>query len=86
MKKQHEAPEQLSLLSHDLAPLQLRDQVRVIAEDWEGRVAQIWSGRDHYAVFSWTWCGPIDAGLPIYRRDELELIATAGQAASEAQR
>ena len=79
MKKRTEA-EQLPLLSHDLAPLQLRDQVRVISEGWEGRVAQIWPGRDWYAVFSWTWHGPIDAGLPIYRREELELIETERQA------
>lgn len=74
MKKQPKAAEQLPLLSHDLAPLQLRDRVRVTAEGWEGTVAQIWPGRDHYAVFSWTWTGPITAGLPIYRRDELEVL------------
>ncbi len=73
MKRQNNA-KQLPLLSHDLTPLKLRDRVRVIAEGWEGRIAQIWPGRDHYAVFSWTWHGPVTAGLPIYRRDELELI------------
>jgi len=72
--KKHDTPEQLPLLSHNLTPLRLRDRVRVTAEGWEGRIAQIWPGRDWYAVFSWDWKGPITAGLPIYRRDELELI------------
>lgn len=66
--------EQLPLLSHNLPPLVLRSRVRVIAEGWDGWVAQLWPGHDWYAVFSWTWRGPIDAGLPTYRRDELELI------------
>ena len=66
--------EQLSLLSHGLAPLKLRDRVRVVAEGRDGWVAQIWPGRDWYAVFSWAWRGPIDEALPSYRRDELELI------------
>ena len=77
MKKQPEAPEQLPLLSHNLAPLKLRDRVRVIGEGWEGTVAQIWPGRDYYAVFSWTWHGPVTAPLPHYRRDELELLEAA---------
>ena len=66
--------QQLPLLSHDLPSLQLRDRVLVVAEGWEGRVAQIWPGQDYYAVFSWTWHGPVTAGLPIYRRDELALL------------
>lgn len=66
--------EQLPLLSHGLEPLRLNDRVRVIAEGWEGEVAQIWPGRDWYAVFSWTWRGPITAALPTYRRDELEAL------------
>jgi hypothetical protein len=68
--------EQQLLLSDNLPPLKLKDRVRVAAEDWEGEVAQIWPGRDWYAVFSWTWRGPISAGLPTYRRDELELLET----------
>lgn len=72
--KKHEAPEQLPLLSHNLAPLKLRDRVRVTAEGWEGTVAQIWPGRDWYAVFRWDWQGPITAGLPIYRREDLEVL------------
>jgi hypothetical protein len=66
--------EQLPLLSHGLSPLTLNDRVRVIAEDWEGVIVQTWEGHDHYAVFSHTWRGPITAGLPIFRRDELEAI------------
>jgi hypothetical protein len=71
--------EQLPLFSHDLAPLQLRDRVRVIAEDYEGWVAQIWPGRDWYAVFSWDWPGSapgrsITSPLPTFRRDELEAL------------
>ena len=57
-----------------LPPLRLRDRVRVRSEDWIGEVAQVWPGRDWYAVFAWDWRGPIDAVLPVYRRDELELI------------
>lgn len=68
------SPQQLPLLSHGLAPLALHQRVRVIAEDYIGVIAQIWPGRDHYAVFSWGWQGPITAGLPVFRRDELELI------------
>jgi len=69
--------EQLSLFSHDLPPLGLRDVVRVIAEDWIGEVAQVWPGHDYYAVFAWNWRGPMTAGLPVYRRDELELRSEA---------
>ncbi len=75
--KKHTQAEQLPLLSHNLAPLKLRDQVRVVAEGWEGSVAQIWPGRDYYAVFSWHWKGSITAGLPIYRREDLELLEAA---------
>jgi hypothetical protein len=71
--------EQLSLLSHDLPPLKLRDKVRVTAEGWEGTVAQLWPGRDWFAVFSPTWPGSapdrtITSPLPSFRRDELELL------------
>ena len=73
MKKQTSAAEQLPLLSHDLPPLRLRDRVRVVAERYEGVIAQIWPGRDWYVVFSWDRGGPSQS-LPSYRRDELELI------------
>jgi hypothetical protein len=66
--------EQLPLLSHGLSPLALNDRVRVVAEDWEGVIAQIWPGRDYYAVFAWNWRGSITAGLPVFRRDELEAL------------
>ena len=66
--------DQLPLLSHGLSPLQLGSRARVVAEDWEGVVAQIWPGRDYYALFSWTWHGPLTAGLPTFRRDELEAL------------
>jgi len=66
--------EQRSLLSHGLAPLQLGMRVRVVAEQYDGVIAQIWPGRDHYAVYSVPWRGPMDKGLPIYRRDELEAL------------
>ena len=64
--------EQLSLLSHGLEPLMLHQRVRVIAEDYEGVVAQIWKG--HYAVYTTPWRTPMDKGLPIYRRDDLEAL------------
>jgi hypothetical protein len=71
--------EQLPLLSHGLAPLKLRARVRVIAEGWEGEVAQTWDGRDYYAVWSPTWPGSalgrkVTSPLPIFRRDELEAL------------
>lgn len=66
--------EQLSLLSHGLEPLQLGQRVRVTAEDYDGVIAQVWPGRDWYAVYSVPWRGPMDKGLPIYRRDELEAL------------
>lgn len=66
--------EQLPLLSHGLEPLQLHQRVRVIAEDYEGVIAQIWQGHDHYAVYTTPWRTPMDKGLPIYRRDELEAL------------
>lgn len=66
--------EQLSLLSHGLEPLTLNQRVRVIAEDYIGVVAQVWPGHDHYAVYTVPWRGPMDKGLPIYRRDELEAL------------
>jgi len=65
--------EQLPLLSHDLPPLSLRDRVRT-PEGWIGEIAQVWSGRDWYAVFAWEWVGSIAAPLPSFRRDELELV------------
>ena len=46
--------EQLPLLAHNLPPLALRDRVRT-PEGWVGEVAQVWSGRDWYVVFSWDW-------------------------------
>jgi hypothetical protein len=66
--------EQLPLLSFGLEPLALHQRVRVIAEDYEGVVAQVWEGHDHYAVYTTPWRGPMDKGLPIYRRDELEAL------------
>ena len=66
--------EQLPLLSFDLPPLALNQQVRVIAEDYVGTVAQVWPGHDHYAVYTVPWRGKFDEGLPIYRRDELEAL------------
>ena len=66
--------EQLSLLSHGLEPLQLGQRVCVVAEDYIGVIAQVWEGHDHYAVYSVPWRGPMDKGLPIYRRDELEAL------------
>lgn len=68
-------PEQLPLLSFGLVPLALHQRVRVIAEDYEGVVAQIWPGRDYYAVYTTPWRGRFDQGLPIYRRDELEALS-----------
>lgn len=65
--------EQLPLLSHNLPPLNLRDRV-CTPEGWIGEIAQVWAGRDWYAVFSWDWHGPIAAPLPSFRRDELELV------------
>lgn len=66
--------EQLSLLSHGLAPLQLNARVWVRTEGYEGVVAQVWQGHDHYAVYTTPWRTPMDKGLPIYRRDELEAL------------
>lgn len=65
---------QPSLLSHNLAPLQLRDRVRVIATGRTGRVSQIWPGRDWYAIYLDVWDRPMDAPLPTFQRDELELM------------
>ena len=73
MRKQPKAAEQLPLLSHDLPPLKLRDQVRT-PEGWIGEIAQINLPGERYAVFSWTWSGPVTARLPLFRRDELKLI------------
>lgn len=69
--------EQLSLLSHDLPPLALHQRVWVRAEAYEGVIAQTWEGHDHYAVYTTPWRTPMDKGLPIYRRDELEALETA---------
>lgn len=74
MLREGAVSEQLGLFSQNLPPLRLRQKVRVIAEGWDGEIVQVWPGRDHFAVFSWTWRGPITAGLPVYRRDELELL------------
>jgi hypothetical protein len=66
--------EQLSLLSHGLEPLSLRQRVRTTA-GWVGFIAQVWPGRDWYAVFAWNIPGQsLTAGLPVFRRDELEAL------------
>lgn len=65
--------EQLSLLSHGLAPLTLNDRVRVIAEGYEGVIAQIWPGRDWYAVYA-HGRGSLWEPMQTYRRDELDKI------------
>lgn len=66
--------EQLSLLNHGLAPLALKQRVCTPA-GWVGVVAQVWPGHDHYAVFAWDIPGQcMTAGLPIFRRDELEAL------------
>lgn len=69
-------------LSALLPPLCLRQKVRVIAEGWDGEIAQVWPGRDWYAVWSWDWPGSapgrtITSALPSFRRDELEAIDDA---------
>ncbi len=75
MARAIEEPEQLSLLSHNLAPLRLGQRVHVRALGYEGQIAQIWPGRDWYTVFSWTGGpGRYNEGLPIYRRDELDAL------------
>ena len=66
--------EQLPLLSHGLAPLQLNQRVRVITEQYDGVIAQINIPGDRYAVYSVPWRGPIDKALPVYRREELEAV------------
>lgn len=67
--------DQPSLLSFGLSSLQLDQRVRVIAEGWDGVVAQVWPGRDWFAVFAWRMPGhSIYAPLPVYRRDELEAL------------
>jgi len=70
----HSSMEQLPLLSHGLGPLHLGQRVRVVAEGYEGVIAQVWPGRDHYAVYSVPWRGHFSEGLPIYRRDELATL------------
>lgn len=73
--------EQLPLLSHGLPAIELHARVRIIADGRSGRVAQLWPGRDWYAVFGLpgaTW-----VALPAFRRDELELI-DEGEARSNA--
>lgn len=65
---------QLSLLNHGLEPLTFNARVRTPA-GWVGVVAQLWPGHDWYAVFAWDIPGQrITAGLPIFRRDELEAL------------
>lgn len=76
--------EQLPLLSFGLEPLTLHQRVRVVAEDYIGVVAQIWPGRDYYAVYTTPWRGPMSAGLPIYRRDELEALPLLDEDAERA--
>lgn len=70
--------EQLSLLSHGLEPLQLSQRVWVIAEGWDGVIAQVWPGRDWYAVFAFGQ-GAIDKALPTFRRDELDALPLLDQ-------
>ncbi len=75
--------EQLPLLAHDLPPLALRDRVRT-PEGWIGEIAQVWPGRDWYAVFAWGWVGSapgrtVTSPLPSFRRDELERVREAGE-------
>lgn len=72
--------EQLSLLSHGLEPLALGRRVRVIAEGYEGVVAQINIPGDRYAVYAVPWRRPLDQALPIYRRDELEALPILDEA------
>jgi hypothetical protein len=67
-------PAQLPLLSHGLAPLQLRDRVRIIATGQTGRVCQTWRARDRYTIALDIWDRPAWAGLPVCGRDELELL------------
>ena len=70
--------EQPSLFAHNLPPLKPGDLVHVIAEDWIGEVVQIWPGRDHYVVFAKSL--PMSKPLPIFRRDELELLPDGDRA------
>ena len=63
--------EQLSLFSHGLPPLKLKDVVRT-PEGLIGEITQVWPGRDYYVVFAKSL--PMDKPLPTYRRDELELL------------
>ncbi len=66
--------QQLPLFGHNLPPLKLRDRVRVIAEGYIGTIAQINIPGDRYAVYTVPWRGQPHETLPVYRRDELELI------------
>ncbi len=78
--------DQLSLLSHGLFPLPLGARVRVVAEGYDGVIAQIWPGQDHYAVYSVPWRGPMGKGLPVFRRDELEALERLDEDAEKAAR
>lgn len=63
-----------TLFNHDLPPLRRGQRVRVRAENDAGVIAQVWPGRDWYAVYTVPWRGPAHAPLPVYHRDELELL------------
>jgi hypothetical protein len=66
--------EQPSLLSHGLAPLQLRDRVRIHATGQTGEVCQTWHARERYTIYLDIVDRPMDKALPAFQRDELELI------------
>jgi hypothetical protein len=79
--------EQLSLLSHGLEPLQLNRRVRVIADGWDGVIAQLWPGRDWYAVFAWNIPGRgMTDTLLTFRRDELHALPVLDDDAERAAR
>ena len=69
--------DQLPLFAHNLPPLKLRDVVRT-PQGTIGEVCQVWEGRDHYVVFAKSL--PMDVRLPVFRRDELELLSEAERA------
>lgn len=66
------AADQRLLFYHNLPPLKLRDVVRTPAGTI-GEVVQVWEGRDHYVVFAKSL--PLWERLPVFRRDELELLS-----------
>jgi hypothetical protein len=66
--------DQPSLFSHGLAPLQLRDRVRIIATGQTGEVCQTWYARERYTIYLDVIDRPMDKALPAFQRDELELL------------